>query len=190
MHAGVELGRVCGVALLTVGLSACTGWPSEAIERVDVYDLTQGVSRADVETPSADYVDVRTMSIAGEQRRALFMHPTSSVEFPPVRPGAGSVLTFDLGIAETVWEERGDGVTFEVWLRLEGGATVKVFSRYLDPKARPEDRGWFSERVPLGAFEGQPIRVRLATTPGPRQDAAFDWAAWGRPRLVLGAVPD
>jgi hypothetical protein len=188
MHMGVDLRRGGIAALLILGLSACGGWPPGAVRQVEVYDLTEAVSRATVETSSPDYVDVRTMSIAGEQRRALFMHPSSSVEFPTVRPGPGSVLTFDLGIAENVWQERGDGVTFEVWLRLESEAAVKVFSRYLDAKARPEDRRWFRERVPLGAFEGQPVRVRLVTTPG--QDAAFDAAAWGRPRLLLGAVPD
>lgn len=81
---------------------------------------------------------------------------------------------------------RGDGVGFMV-LDLAGGKPHLAFSRYYDPKSRPEEMGWKPFQVELAApgpkdQEGY-IPLSLVLLPGPQGDATRDAAAWGSVRV-------
>lgn len=177
---------VAVAGLLLAGLVAgCATPPDEAMRTVRVWDLMAALPRASRQAPSPDYLLIRRATLGGDDREALFMHPTSSVEYPAITPGEQTVLTAFVGLDESVLDKPGDGVEFTVSVRLHDGVVVKVFSRAVDPRRDPALRGWLPVRVPLGAFAGQPVRIVLATSPGPAGDDRFDWALWSQPRLIL-----
>ena len=166
----------------------CGDSQDEAIRTIQVYDLLKALPRANLQTPTRDYVVARTGILGKEQRDVIFMHPPSRAEFPPVQVYADSILTFAIGIQEEAWDKAGDGVEFSVQVRGADSAQNKVFSlfsRYIDPKHNPEDRRWIGVRIPLRRFAGQAIRVVLSTSPGPKKNADFDWAIWGEPQVLI-----
>jgi hypothetical protein len=97
---------------------------------------------------------------------------------------ASAVLTFRIGIDQAAWDKPGDGVDFSVFVIRSNNAAVKVFSRYVDPKHRGEDRRWIEERITL-AFHDEEVHIKLVTTPGPADDMAYDWAVWSAPQIIL-----
>lgn len=72
-------------------------------------------------------------------------------------------------------EGNGDGTDFVVSLQPEPGVTFPIFQRRLDPTHRLRDRGVVSIRVPLPPVTPG-TKLLLRTTPGPRNDNAWDWA--------------
>jgi hypothetical protein len=175
-------------SLVAAGAWAC-GTADQAIRTVRIYDLIRAFPHATVQRPhmtmESDSVFVVPFTIGAIERRALFMHPTASAEFPPVVLGDDAVLQLSIGLADAVVDKPGDGVTFTVTLKLGSGAAEQVFSRYLDPRVHEKDRGWVSARVPLGAFAGHVVRVVLSTSPGPANNTDYDWAAWSHLEIVL-----
>jgi hypothetical protein len=61
----------------------------------------------------------------------------------------------------------------------------ELFRETIDPKARPEHRGWHERRVDLAPWRGREVALRLET--GPLASTAFDWAGFLDPRL--GGAP-
>lgn len=173
--------------LLGLVIPGC-GQSDPAIMTVSVYDLLAALPRATRQSQQPEYVAVRTAVLASEQKRVLFLHPASSLEFPAVTLGQDAVFTAALALEEVVQEKPGDGVEFNVSVRLPDGTVVKVFSRYVDPRVNEKDRGWLMTRVPLGGFAGQKVSIILSTTVGPKGDSQFDWALWGEPRVILGPL--
>ena len=169
--------------LIGLNLTACSGLSDDAIRIVRIYDLLEAMPRATIIAPAGEYITVRQGTLAGQERPALYMHPTSSAEFAPIEMGPRSTLTFSMGLDDAVAEKPGDGVEFTVSVKRPSGEVVKVFTQYLDP--RKGHKGWVQARVPLGAFEGEKVRVVLATGSGPANDVQFDWAYWGEPVIML-----
>ena len=180
-------GRICVVLTSVACLAACGG-RDEAIRTVRVYDLLQAFPRAILERPGADYVAVRSLTVDDQKMNALYMHPTSSAEFPEVEAGPATVFVASLALEDTVLDKPGDGVEFTVSLKLSDGAVVKLFSRHVNPRTVERDRGWLAIRVPLGSFAGSLVRLVLSTGPGPAGDVQFDWAAWGEPKIFLDGM--
>jgi len=138
----------------------------------------------------------------GERMPAVNAHPPWRSEGPPettadLAPGA---LTFgqfrvhlpanaaaafvtsiglrDLGAAAL--EARSghplsDGVTFQVLVNGE-----RRFQEHWT------ERRWKQIRVDLTPYAGRSVLLRLQTHPGPHADVHWDWASWGRPRIVRG----
>jgi hypothetical protein len=68
-------------------------------------------------------------------------------------------------------------VTFEVFVE-----NRRVFLEHLTPEMARQ--GWQERQVDLSGFiDGQTIRLRLMSTPGPAGDLTSDWAVWGFPRV-------
>ena len=172
------------------GLPSCTAASSQddAIRTVRIYDLLRAFPRAELLVENANYVGRNEYRVNGEVHSGLFLHPASSVIFPPVRISRDSVLTFKFGIEDNAWDKDGDGVEFSVAVRTMNGAVVKVLSRYIDPKHNAGDRRWFDESVPLRQFGDREIRIVLSTAPGPANDYRYDWSVFAEPEIVLGAV--
>jgi hypothetical protein len=110
-----------------------------------------------------------------EYLRAIYHHPAGPGEIPCrylinlAKPGD---FLFRVGLHPDVWKRgMGDGVSFRIACDGE-----EVFSRWVDPKNRAEDRRWFSGTV--SAPKGE---VVLQVVPG--ETESYDWALWGDPRV-------
>jgi hypothetical protein len=184
---------VCACLLLSSLLLAATTptWRTQpkddAIRTVRTFDMLVAYPRATLLVGGPQYVSRGTFSVGGEVLPGLFLHPTGSVVFPPVRVAAESLLTFKIGMIEAAWDKPGDGVEFVVFVRRSNDSQAKVFSRYIDPKHNRQDRRWFEERVSLRPFAGQDVRIMLSTEPGPAEDFSSDWAVWADPQIVLSS---
>src|SRR5205823_5647795 len=55
-----------------------------------------------------------------------------------------------------------------------------------DPKAKESDRKWHPFEADLTRFKDGENFLFLETTPGPRENNAWDWAAWGDLHLEYG----
>lgn len=149
--------------------------------------------------------DARVISAGGDLRASLFLHSPGEIGYRYWIPHIASLM-FHVGIPEAAWEQGGDGVEFEVSivpirgrLRRRAGErthalhlvptplideSVKIYSRYLDPRNRPEDRGWHAEQIDLSGLGQSHYEIVFKTHPGPAGDSSYDWAAWGNPRIV------
>ncbi len=153
-------------------------------------DLLANITRARIDAPSEDHVKATAFTVAGESRPVLFQHPDSSVTFQSLRLSRGAKLTFGIGVRQDVWDKEGDGVLFEIVVsNVESGEEETVYSRYIDPKSRPEDRKWVDEAVNLGAFADKLISINFRTSSGPEGNDSYDWAGWSIPKLVIVGVP-
>ena len=75
---------------------------------------------------------------------------------------------------------------FEVYVK-KGDIERIVFSKYIDPKHNVSERRWNDFEVDLSDYRGSHVTLTLATSPGPRGDANWDWAWWGEPMIVTNA---
>jgi hypothetical protein len=184
-------GAFLGVLLL--GCSACTNaqrleadaYKDDAIRTVRIYDLLRALPRAKLQAHPGQ-LSKQMFSVNDELRPGVFLHPSGSIVFPPLRLSAQPVLSFKIGVVDDVWDKTGDGAEFIVSVRRMNDASTTVFSRYLDPKHNPGDRQWFDEKVPLRQFADMEVRILLATTPGPAGDTSYDWAVFAEPQILLG----
>ncbi len=108
-----------------------------------------------------------------EYVRAIYHHPAGTGEIPCrylislERPGE---FLFRVGLHPGVWKRgMGDGVHFRITDGME-----ELFSRWVDPKNRAEDRQWFAGVVAADSI------LELWTLPG--ETPLYDWALWGDPR--------
>jgi hypothetical protein len=110
-------------------------------------------------------------------------------EFPSgialARPGEVRLaLRLPEGRPALVFEQAGGPL--EVALR-EPVTFAPVFVEHLDPKHVPAERGWLPRRVDLSAWRGREATILFFTTPGPRGNAAYDWAGFAE--TGLGGTP-
>jgi Tfp pilus assembly protein PilF len=106
-----------------------------------------------------------------------------------------AALRFSIGQSPVVWSSWfGDGALFEVFLYDKGRNKLeRLFSRYLDPKNRPEERQWFTYLAGLKKYGGRDLIIFFVTSGGPRFNLTMgemnrwrqiDMAGWGEPALV------
>ncbi len=108
-------------------------------------------------------------------RPARLLHAPSLVAFPI--PAEAAQVTFGFGILPGAYADGNhtDGVEFSLEIEPPAGARQPLHSRLLDPLARPADRG--TQILTLDLPPHPPgSRLWLRTSPGPRQDAAWDWS--------------
>lgn len=141
------------------------------------------LNKAIIETPRKEWVTSLILTINGDSRITLFEHPPSKIAYKLTIPENLS-LTFGIALNPEVWSvDKGDGVTFEILAR-DGKEGRKLFSKYIDPKNKTEDRKWHDERVDLSEYEGKEISLTFITSPGPSNNTDYDWAGWGDPKLI------
>jgi hypothetical protein len=126
-------------------------------------------------------IERRSFILRGEARDALGEHPP--YERLPYRIRVGSrskeVFGFSYALDPFVFDKTsGDGVEFIVELKEPSGQITKQFSRYIDPKHNVQERRWLDGQVDLSAYRDQTVELLFTTTPGPRRDTSYDWAAW------------
>jgi hypothetical protein len=129
--------------------------------------------------------------LSGEARDALGEHPP--YERMPYRIHVENdpkeILDFSYALDPAVFDKTSsDGVEFIVELKDASGRIAKRFSRYIDPKHNLRERRWMDGQIDLSAYRNQTIELLFTTTPGPKGDTAYDWAAWSNLHFE-GRVP-
>ena len=133
--------------------------------------------------------DLAELPGAADRRTVLFEHPPQQgqarIIYRVTIPPQGA-LRFGIALAPEVWlPDKGDGVTFQVYVQEEGASEGQfVFVRYVNPKSNIPDRKWRNFVVDLSPYAGQTILLSLITEAGPQGNYSFDWAGWSTPQLV------
>jgi hypothetical protein len=174
------------MSFVALMLASCSkGEKDAAIQNLQLFDLVGALPRATVKTPKPEMVSKGNLTVGGQRRDVVFMHPPSSVTFPPITLSEGAWFEFGIGVSDEAWAKGGDGVVFSISVQKEDGKLAKVLTRHLDPQHTDADRRWLDLQIPLRQFAGQKVQIVLETQVGPAGDATFDWGGWSRPRLFV-----
>jgi arylsulfatase A-like enzyme len=146
--------------------------------------LVDRLAEAAVSAPGPDHVTIQPMTILRDTRMALFQHPDSLVEFPPLVLGPRARLLVACGIKRVVWNRIRSEVRFEVSVVADGEGEARVLSVALDPRRREDDRRWIDREVDLARFAGRRVRLVFRTSVPPRGDPSYAWAGWAEPRVL------
>jgi hypothetical protein len=122
--------------------------------------LDEAKIRMPTEPPGKPNAAYRTILRIGEDARyALLTFPPAEVEFRlrlPERP----VLQFAIG--QYIPGCSGNG-SFQVWIASANREKQKLYERALYAEAKPQDVGWFDERIDLAEYAGQVVDVIFKT---------------------------
>lgn len=104
----------------------------------------------------------------------IYAHAPSRMELP-LSP-APKALTVEFGMLDGSWRDGGetDGVEFRI-SRRDGDRTTVLWSRRLDPRWIPQDRGQQSATIDLDATG--PATLVFETVTG--ESGSWDWSYWG-----------
>jgi len=172
---------------------ATHGFYKEAVEQYEIalgiksndqdYNFMKNLDKAINKPPWGEQVSFEVFNIYEDSRVTLFEHPPSKITYKLTVPYNAS-LSFGIALNPEVWNaDKGDGVIFEI-LAKDGKEERKLFSKYIDPKNKIEDRKWHDEVVGLSKYGGKEISLSFVTTPGFNNNNDFDWAGWGDPKLI------
>lgn len=123
-------------------------------------------------------------------RDALLMH--SPWHVPPGKTWADYELALPAGqparlafgitmSPEAMFADRSDGVTFSVYLTVDGQQTELMREHY----AKAE---WEDHAFDLSKYAGKTATLRLQVEPGPKNNASFDYSFFGEPSVVIGSA--
>ena len=82
-------------------------------------------------------------------------------------------LEFDIGLLDGSGFEKSDGATFIISVQ-----EAEIFREHYN------ERRWKHISLDLTPYQGQHIRLRFTTNPGPNGDPGWDWPRWGEPKIV------
>jgi hypothetical protein len=89
------------------------------------------------------------------------------------------IFNFSYALDPAVFDKtNSDGVEFVVELKDLSGSITPRFSRYIDPKHDAQERRWIDGQIDLSTYRNQTVELLFTTTPGPKGNTAYDWAAW------------
>lgn len=118
-----------------------------------------------------------------DERPVLFAHPPSTITYNLELPQAPSFLWVCPALDPMVWDWPGDGVRFEVRIRIEGDTAWDQFYSLEVDKSGFNHR-WHEAFIDLSAYAGQRIKLSLITAP--RADPVGDRAGWGIAWIMRG----
>jgi hypothetical protein len=104
------------------------------------------------------------------------MHPSSLMEFAITEPVTSIQASFGIMPGAFAGKDGTQGVEFIIEWQSPGGRTERLFSRFLDPMKRSEDRPMQSLSVNLGSRHDGKLLLR--TEPGPSGNGAYCWSYW------------
>jgi hypothetical protein len=143
------------------------------------FDMAAEFKNAEIEMGGDEYVELWRVRIAGDDRMAVLMHPTSKVGYKlEIKPD--SKMKFGTGFSEDVWEKEGAGATFEIKIKTRLRKAKTIFSEYIDPKKNPDQRKWMDHEIDLSSFANKKVELTLETTTPPGENQ-FCAAFWSRP---------
>ncbi|MGH7799253.1 MAG: glycosyltransferase family 39 protein [Thermodesulfobacteriota bacterium] len=145
--------------------------------------LIKNLNKAIIETLQKELVTPLILNINGDSRATLFEHPPSKITYKLTIPEK-AFLSFGIALDPKTWSpDKGDGVLFEIYVQ-DGSISERVFSKYIDPKNKSEDRKWHDEVVDLSKYGGNEVSLSFVTKPGPNNNTDYDWAGWSNPKLI------
>ncbi len=157
-----------------------------ALETLTSYEFIGNFPEAEVEGPQESVSRIRisefTMPDTMDQRAVLLVYPGARLSYRLEVPSEPSVLRFGLALNPETWDLGGDGTTFKIDVRDEGGASRLLFSEHVGND--PEEHRWHDRDVTLASCAGQEVTITFATEPGPGGDFTGDEAGWATPRLM------
>jgi rhamnosyltransferase len=145
------------------------------------YDFIKRLRSANIKRSDRDRVLITSFTIEGRKENVLFENPNTEVSYK-IRVPEEARLKFSLALNPEIWSpEKGEGVEFELEL-ITSGKREKIFSRFIDPKNRPEDRKWHDVEIDLNQYARKRVGVSFITRAG---NTDYCWAGWGRARIVV-----
>ena len=128
----------------------------------------------------------QTFGVTDGSPRSIFAHPPSRIIWK-VRIPAGARLRAFLQLLPEAWDKSTDGVFFQIGVS-DGHRYTRLTDRLVDPMHAPGDRRPIPVDLDLSRYAGLEMQIvfnTAASAPGRPYDAAYDWAFWGEPRIVL-----
>lgn len=129
---------------------------------------------------------VMDVSIKGETKRAVYIHPTSRLTYKIVVPEDGKLRAW-LALKEETWDKQSDGVLFRIGVS-DGREYEELVNQHVDPVNNPSDRRWVPVDVDLSAYAGQAVELIINTNSSPKgrgDNPAYDWAVIGDPAIIV-----
>jgi hypothetical protein len=131
---------------------------------------------------------IEKLTVDNIAQYAIFQHPLviqSNITYSNIQIPTNATLEFSIAMNPTVWDEPGQGVQFEVYIK-NNSQSNEIFSKYINPKANVDDRKWFFFSIPLEDYNAKVVSISFVTKPGPANDTEYDWAYWGDPLIRYG----
>ncbi len=153
-----------------------------------VVHLVDQLPACRVESGPGSRVTIHSVVIGRRAMSAIFQHPVSRIQFPPLRVPADAELRFAVGVRPSAWRRMGDPILFEIARLDRRGAEQTLYRRVVHPREIKDDRRWIEERIRLGAHTRRGIRLVFKTSCAGAGDTRCAWAVWGEPRIV-SAIP-
>lgn len=170
--------------VILAGLLFWARW--RAAERGPAVDLIAQFDAAEKRSSlsSAKAFEVRDLTVNGEQKRSLFMHPTSRITWRVTIPDDAVLRTW-IALAPDAWNKESDGVLFRVGVS-DGARYHELATEYVNPYGEQTDRRWRPLTIDLSWYGGRQIDLIFNTNtslPGKGDNSAYDWAYWGAPGI-------
>jgi hypothetical protein len=128
------------------------------------------------------------VTIGGETRRAIFMHPTSRLTFAGVTVPRDAWLRTSVALRPDVWDRPGgDGVLFRFGVS-DGRTYDELVRQHVDPQNNRNDRRWIPIEVDLSPYGGLSVDLIFNTNsslPGRGENPANDWSVWAAPEVFV-----
>lgn len=159
----------------------------EYLDEIQVYRVVDlkdfDLSLAQIETLRESFVGSRYFNIGGDVRDVIFAHPPTKLKYKIKVPPRAS-LSFSIALDPNVWSpQKGDGVLFEIYI-YHKGKEERLFSKYINPKWRIQDRKWHDFSIDLMEYGGKEVFISFVTKPGVQRNLLFDGAGWSNPRII------
>jgi hypothetical protein len=126
-------------------------------------------------------------TVAGQTRKAIYMHPTSRLIFAKQTVPDNGRLRAWIAIKEEAWTQDGsDGVLFRFGVG-DGRDYFELLNQHVDPRHNANDRGWLPVDIDLTAYAGQQVDLIFNTNSSlPKQgdNGAYDFAVWGDAAVI------
>lgn len=180
---------VLAIVALTVAAAAFwyfrgSGGGATAVSLLDVYPQAEKRSTMALEHAFGTL----EVTIDGQARRGVFMHPTSRLTFKSLTLPRDAWLRTWVALRPEVWDRpEGDGVLFRFGVS-DGRTYDELVRQHVDPQHNQNDRRWIPLEVDLSAYGGLMVDLVFNTNsslPGRGDDPANDWAVWGQPEIFV-----
>jgi hypothetical protein len=148
-------------------------------DQANVYMSHSPGGSSDLGTPDNKVAFIATVVKNHEARIAMISLALSKVRIGVPVLNEKSRLVVGTGMR---FDDVGDGAEGRIYYESGDNSTL-IYSKYIDPKNKPEDRVWFDEVIPLGQFAGTSGILVFECAPGPQGNAIADWYMWSRMRV-------
>lgn len=128
--------------------------------------------------------EIRDLTVNGETKKSIFMHPTSRLTWRVTVPDDAVLRTW-ISLAPDAWSKEGDGVLFRIGVS-DGSRYQPLATEYINPFTEQSDRRWRPITIDLSWYGGRQVDLIFNTNSSPESkgdNPANDWAYWGAPGI-------